>query len=60
MKRPKRTTVHRHARTGFALFDLARTAGEMATAAAQTIHDRTQRMPGPGSARVPVTGRSSC
>jgi hypothetical protein len=44
MKRPKRSTVNRHARTGLALFDLARIAGEMATAAAQTIHDRTQRM----------------
>ncbi len=44
MKRPKRTTVNRQARTGLALFDLARTAGEMATAAAQTIHHRTHRM----------------
>ncbi|MGH8652978.1 MAG: hypothetical protein ACREYE_12770 [Gammaproteobacteria bacterium] len=33
MKRPKRTAVHRHARAGLALFDLARTAGEMAAAA---------------------------
>lgn len=39
MKRPKRTAVNRHVRIGLALFDLARTAGEMATAAAQTIHD---------------------
>ena len=44
MKIPKRTAVNRHARTGLALFDLARTAGELAAAAAQTIHDRTQRM----------------
>lgn len=44
MKRPKRTTVKHHARTGLALFDLARTAGELATAAAQTVHDRTQQM----------------
>ena len=44
MKRKKLSTLNRYARTGLALFDLAKTGGELAAASAQTIQHRTQRM----------------